>query len=59
MNETRFVVEKATDDGLIARAIGTSIFTESDGIENLRLRISDAVQCHFDEGTAPQQITLC
>jgi hypothetical protein len=55
MNEIQFVVEKATDGGLIARAIGVSIFTEAADMKNLRLQIAD----HFDEGKAPQRIILC
>ncbi len=59
MNEIRFVVEKAAEGGLIARAIGVSIFTEADDMKSLRLQIADAVICHFDEGKAPQRIILC
>jgi hypothetical protein len=59
MNEIQFVVEKATDDGLIARAIVVSIFTEAADLKNLRLQIADAVRCHFDEDKAPQRIILC
>lgn len=59
MNEIQFVVEEATEGGLLARAIGESIFTAADDIDDLRQNIGDAVRCHFDDGKAPQRIILC
>jgi hypothetical protein len=59
MHEIQFIVEETTEGGLLARAISESIFTEADDINGLREKITDAVQCHFDEGKAPQQISLC
>ncbi|MBK9214324.1 MAG: 2-oxoisovalerate dehydrogenase [Chloracidobacterium sp.] len=50
MNEIIFLVENAVEGGYIARALGQSIFTEGDDIEQLRVNIRDAVDCHFDEG---------
>ncbi len=58
MNEIVFVVEEAPEGGLIARALGESIYTEADDIENLRQQVRDAVQCHFDEGQTPAIIRL-
>jgi hypothetical protein len=58
MNEIMFVVEDAPEGGLIARALGESIFTEADDIESLHRQVRDAVQCHFDEGKAPKIIRL-
>ncbi|GAB1233323.1 2-oxoisovalerate dehydrogenase E1 subunit beta [Ferrigenium sp. UT5] len=58
MNEIMFVVEEAPEGGLIARALGESIFTEADDIESLHRQVRDAVQCHFDEGKAPKIIRL-
>lgn len=59
MHEIQFVVEEASEGGLIARAIGASIFTEANDMKSLRQQIADAVRCHFDEGNAPQKIILC
>lgn len=59
MNEIRFVVDETTDGGLIAHAVGASIFTEADDLISLRRQINDAVQCHFYEGNVPQRIILC
>ena len=50
MNEIIFLVENAVEGGYTARALGQSIFTEGDDIEQLRVNIRDAVDCHFDEG---------
>jgi hypothetical protein len=58
MNELIFIVENAPEGGLIARALGASIFTEADDEVALRKNIREAVQCHFDQGTAPKLIRL-
>jgi hypothetical protein len=58
MNELTFLVEEAPDGGLTARALGRSIFTEAETMEELRRHVRDAVQCHFDEGQAPKVIRL-
>jgi hypothetical protein len=50
MNEIIFVIEKTPEGGFQARALGESIFTESDTFEELNRQIRDAVRCHFDEG---------
>ena len=59
MNETPFVVEKTPESGLIARALGASIFTEADNAESLYQQVREAVHCHFEEGRVPQKYTLC
>ncbi len=58
MNEIVFIVEQAPEGGLTARALGASIFTESDTEAELRVAVQDAVHCHFDEGTSPKVIRL-
>ena len=54
MNELIFLVEEAPEGGFTARALGQSIFTEAETLEELRSNVRDAVQCHFDEGKAPK-----
>lgn len=49
MNEIFFLVEEAIEGGYNARAIGESIFTEGDTLDELKINIRDAVHCHFDE----------
>ena len=47
--ELIFIVDESMDGGYEARAIGESIFTEGDSIDELKKNIKEAVQCHFDE----------
>jgi hypothetical protein len=51
-------VEEAPEGGYTARALGESIFTEADSLEELHAMIRDAVQVHFDEGKAPKLLRL-
>jgi hypothetical protein len=46
------------DGGFSARAVGESIFTEAETVDELRTQVRDAVHCHFDSGTAPKLIRL-
>ena len=58
MGEIIFVVEDAPEGGYSARAVEESIFTQAETVDELRIRVRDAVQCHFDAGTAPKLIRL-
>ncbi len=58
MNEILFLVEEAPEGGYTARALGESIFTEADDLNDLHQQVRDAVHCHFDEGKAPKIIRL-
>lgn len=58
MTEILFTVEEATEGGLAARAVGHSIFTEADTLDELREHVREAVECHFDQGQAPKLIRL-
>ena len=58
MNEILFVVEEAPEGGFIAKAIGTSIVTEADSLEDLHTQVRDAVRCHFDADKIPKIIRL-
>jgi len=51
MSEIFFLIENDADGGFTARAIGESIFTEGDTIEEVRANIRDAVNCHFGDQT--------
>ena len=57
LDEIIFLVEE-TDDGYVARALGHSIFTQAESIEELKKMVKDAVECHFDEGERPKIIRL-
>ena len=58
MSEIIFVVEEAPEGGLLARALGESIFTQAESLEELHAQVRDAVRCHFEEGAAPKLIRL-
>ena len=58
MNELIFMIEESPEGGFIARALGESIFTEAESLEELRQQVRDAVGCHFDEGKGPKVIRL-
>jgi hypothetical protein len=58
MSEILFVVEEAPEGGYTARAVGASIFTEADDLDQLHTQVRDAVTCHFEPGQAPKLIRL-
>jgi hypothetical protein len=58
VNEIIFLVEEASEGGLTARALGQSIFTEADTIDELRSKVREAVDCHFDINEPPRVIRL-
>ncbi|MCM2359435.1 MAG: hypothetical protein NDI77_14895 [Geobacteraceae bacterium] len=58
MNEIFFLVDEAPEGGYAAKALGESIFTEADTLEELHANVRDAVRCHFEEGKAPKMIRL-
>lgn len=58
MNEIFFVVEGSPEGGYEARALGESIFTEAETLEELHANVRDAVLCHFEAGSVPKMIRL-
>jgi len=58
MNEIIFLVEESPEGGYTARALGESIFTEADTLDELHEMVRDAVRCHFPEGQSPKVIRL-
>jgi hypothetical protein len=57
-SEIIFAVEQSPDGSYEARALGHSIFTQADSLDELRAMVQDAVRCHFDEGERPRMIRL-
>jgi hypothetical protein len=57
-SEIIFTVQQSPDGGFAAHALGHSIFTEADTLEELREMVRDAVRCHFDPEAAPRLIRL-
>jgi hypothetical protein len=58
MSEVVFIVEEAPEGGYTAHALGPSIFTEADTLDELHERVRDAVRCHFDDSERPRLIRL-
>jgi hypothetical protein len=58
MKELIFIVEEAPEGGYTARALGESIFTEADDVEDLQRQVRDAVLCHFEESDRPKLVRL-
>jgi predicted RNase H-like HicB family nuclease len=56
--EIIFVVEESLDGGYEAHALGNSIFTEAETIDELKKNIKEAVACHFEENEMPKIIRL-
>jgi len=58
VTEIFFVVNEVPEGGLTARAIGYSIFTEANSIDELRKNVREAVDCHFESTQTPKLIHL-
>ena len=56
VEEVVFVVEEAPEGGYTARAVGVSIVTEADSLEQLRREVVDAVHCHFGDQPQPPRL---
>ncbi|RUM41319.1 MAG: 2-oxoisovalerate dehydrogenase [Desulfurobacterium sp.] len=46
--EIIFLVEEDPEGGYFARALGYSIFTQGETIEELKQNVKDALECHFE-----------
>ena len=58
MNEIIFMVEDAVEGGYNARALGQSIFTQAETLEELRANVREAVDCFYGDEAAPKIIRL-
>ncbi len=59
MEEIIFEVRPSEEGGYCARALGYSIFTQGEDVEDLRAMVQDAVKCHFaNETERPKIIRL-
>jgi hypothetical protein len=56
--EIVFTVQESLEGGYEARALGHSIFTEAETLDELKAMVQDAVRCHFDEASRPPLIRL-
>ena len=58
MAEILFLVEDAPEGGFTARSLDASIFSEADTLDELRVNIREAVDCHFEDGHVPRLIRM-
>jgi predicted RNase H-like HicB family nuclease len=58
MKELIFLIEDAPEGGFIAKALGESIFTQAESLDELKKMIQDAVLCHFEEDKLPHVVRL-
>ena len=56
--EIIFTVEESPEGGYEASALGYSIFTQADTLDELKNMARDAGRCHFDETDRPRIIRL-
>jgi len=56
MHEIIFLVEESIESGYEARALGYSIYTEGETLDELKEMVKDAVRCHFNEAEIPKII---
>ena len=57
-SEIIFAVEESPEGGYEARALGYSIYTQADTLDELKEMVQGAVRCHFDEAERPRVIRL-
>ena len=58
VKEIIFLVEESAEGGYEAKALGYSIYTEAETLEELKIMVKDAVSCHFDGSEIPMIIRL-
>ena len=56
--EIIFAVEESPAGAYEARALGHSIYTQAETLDELRASARDAVRCQFDESERPRLIRL-
>ncbi|MGH3088112.1 MAG: 2-oxoisovalerate dehydrogenase [Rubrobacteraceae bacterium] len=57
-DEIIFLVEESLDGGFEAKALGHSIYSEAETLDELKEEVRDAVRCHFEEADLPRVIRL-
>ena len=58
MSEIIFIVESSDEGGFTAKALGHSIHTEGETLDELKENIKDAIKCHFDSKEVPHIVRL-
>jgi len=58
MSEIIFIIENSDEGGFTAKALGYSIYTEGETMDELKKNVIEAVKCHFGEKTLPHIVRL-
>jgi hypothetical protein len=58
MKELIFLVEDDSESGFTARALGESIFTQGETLDELKQNVREAVLTHFDKDKIPSVVRL-
>ncbi len=58
MSEIIFIVENSDEGGYTAKALGHSIHTEGETLDELKENVKDAIKCHFDDNEIPHIVRL-
>jgi predicted RNase H-like HicB family nuclease len=58
MEELFFIIEDDPEGGYTAAALGHSIYTAGETIDEVKRNIRDAVSCHFGETGGPRLVRL-
>ena len=57
-NEIIFIIEESAEGGWTAKALGHSIYTEAESLDELKSNIKEAISCHFESDNIPKIIRL-
>ena len=57
-SEIIFSVQESPEGGYEAHALGYSIYTQADTLDELKAMVQDAVRCHFEPENGPRHIRL-
>ncbi|MEK7477621.1 MAG: 2-oxoisovalerate dehydrogenase [Candidatus Coatesbacteria bacterium] len=57
-SEITFLVEESLDGGYEARALGHSIFTQGETLDEVKSAIREAVECHFEPDRRPHVLLV-
>jgi hypothetical protein len=57
-SEIIFSVQESPEGGYEAHALGHSIYSQADSLDELKSMLRDAVACHFAESEKPSVIRL-
>ncbi len=58
VKEIIFSIDESPEGGYEAHALGYSIYTQAESLEELKEMVRDAVNCHFDKDQKPLVIRL-